>query len=217
MEVKLLQATPFPKAVIAQAASVCYDSIPHDRIVDHCFESGHHSVLEHAVFTFEISGVSRALSHQLVRHRIASFSQRSQRYCTEDGFEYITPQSIVDEGYGPLYDELMNNIQVLYSRMVQDGVPGEDARFVLPNATTTKLSMTINLRSLMNFMGLRCCSHSQWEIRELANLMKAELLKTAHELEPFLQPKCIHIGYCSEKKCCGLMPKKKDVIGKREA
>lgn len=213
MEVKLLQATPFPKALISQAASVCYGSIASDRIVDHCYDSGHHSVLEHAVFTFEISGVSRALPHQLVGHGITSFSQRSQRYCTEDKFEYITPDSLLSEGYGPLYDELMENIQVLYNRMVEDGVPAEDAGFILPNAAATKLSMTINLRSLMHFLGLRLWGKAQWEIRKLANMIKNVVVKSSPELMPFLQPKCVHIGYCSEKKYCGLMPKKKDVIG----
>lgn len=186
--------------------------------------SGHESVLEHAVFTFEVKGVSRALTHQLVRHRIASYSQQSQRYVNMDEFEYVTPdwieQSWFDDSEGvgngnwgsgrlkDLYDSEMERLASLYSLMVESGVPEEDARYILPNACTTNIIVTMNARELRHFFSLRCCERAQWEIRELANRM----LKICKEVSPIIfedaGPRCEQLGYCPEAKGCGLMPKK---------
>ena len=133
MEAELVAHTPDPAWVIEQAASVCYDSIPtrECKLVMQCYRSGHHSVLEHASFTFKISGISRACSHQLVRHRMASYSQRSQRYCGEDGFGYVTPPSIELSSY---HDSIENALDEYVHLKNSMGRPAEDARYVLPNA-----------------------------------------------------------------------------------
>ena len=160
MEVELVAHTPDPAWVIEQAASVCYDSTPtrECKLVMQCYRSGHHSVLEHASFTFKISGISRACSHQLVRHRMASYSQRSQRYCDEDGFEYVTPPSIELSSY---HDSIENALDEYVHLKNSMGRPAEDARYILPNACVTTIYVTMNLRSLINFMRERLCNRAQ--------------------------------------------------------
>lgn len=212
MKVRLLQATPVPKTLMAFAASVCYDSIPREKIVDHCFDSGHHSILEHVVFTFQIEEVSRALSHQLVRHRHATFSQRSQRYCIEEDLTFVIPPSIANSEYQMRYSEAITEIKKLYLEMIAAGIPAEDARYLLPNASSTTLVMTINLRSLINFMGLRLCAKSQGEIKNLAKTIKGVVTTEFPELATYLTPKCTPLGYCNEKQCCGLSPTKREVL-----
>lgn len=131
----------------------------------HCYKSGHHSVLEFADFTFRIKGVSRALTHQLVRHRMASFAQRSQRYCVEDGFEYVTPASVKkDPQTEALYRETVETIQSAYRRLVEAGVPAEDSRMLLPNACCSEICVKMNLRELIHFSNERLCACAQWEI-----------------------------------------------------
>lgn len=191
-------------------------------------KSGHESILEHAAYTFEVRGVSRALTHQLVRHRIASYSQQSQRYVNMDGFEYVTPdwieQSWFDDtdddgngdwGYGrlkDLYDSEMKRLASLYSLMIESGIPEEDARYILPNACTTNIIVTMNARSLINFFAVRCCKRAQWEIRELANKM----LKICKEASPTIfenaGPSCVRDGFCREQKSCGRAPKLEKVL-----
>ena len=185
MRVTLIQQTPKPIQTISNIASICYDSDPKDpmALVKHLYKNGHHSVFEHIYFTFRIDGISRACSHQLVRHRMCSFTQRSQRYCSEDGFEYITP---------PTTDELsfkwdMNSIQSMYEDYQYIGVPNEDARYVLPNACATSLYMSCNLRELIHICNERLCSKAQWEIRELVEKM-VELVEP--DLRFMLVPKC---------------------------
>ena len=145
----------------------------------------HDSPIEHCLYTWRIDGVSRALSHQLVRHRIASFSQRSQRYVSEKQFEYVRPRSIMAssgivkplESYPNitsvpvLYTSLMNYTQYVYEQLVKAGIPKEDARFILPNACTTSLIVSMNPRAFRNFLKLRLDTHAQWEIRDMAKLM----------------------------------------------
>lgn len=137
----------------------------------------HDSPIEHCLYTWRISGVSRALTHQLVRHRIASFSQRSQRYVSEKQFEYVTPPSLNKESgsdginVSKIFDAAMKSAQSYYNDLVSLGVPKEDARFVLPNACTTSLIVSMNPRAFRNFLKLRLDTHAQWEIRELAKLM----------------------------------------------
>lgn len=175
------------------------------QLIARVLDLGHESVLEHAVFTFGIEGVSRALSHQLVRHRLASYSQQSQRYVSfADGFAYRTPASIAgDADLEADYRRLMDDIAVCYRRLLERGVPPEDARFVLPNAAETRLMATMNARELRHFFRLRGCRRAQWEIRELA----LEMLRQVKVCAPFLfvdaGPACLR-GACPEGRLsCG--------------
>ncbi len=189
MKVTLVQATPDPIQTIAMIASICYDSNPSDpmKLVEHCYKNGHLSVMEHIYFTFKIEGISRACSHQLVRHRHCSFTQRSQRYCSEDGFSYIMPESIeeVDEFDG--FSGFMEMVTENYRELVALGVPNEDARMVLPNACATSLYLSCNLRELIHICNERLCSRAQWEIRAVVKEMVA-LVDPA--LQFMLVPKC---------------------------
>jgi thymidylate synthase (FAD) len=189
MKVTLIQSTPNPIATIAKIASICYDSDPENptKLVEHLYKNGHHSVFEHIYFTFKIEGISRACSHQLVRHRHCSFTQRSQRYCSEDGFLVVSPKSIVkvDEKYS--YFDLMDDIEKHYDELQALGVPNEDARYVLPNACVTSLYLSCNLRELIHIANERLCTRAQWEIRDLVKQM-VELVDP--ELKFMLVPKC---------------------------
>lgn len=223
MEVRLIRCTPDPVAAIEDAATTCYDSQPTDgRIMRHCYKSGHHSVLEFADFTFRIKGVSRALTHQLVRHRVASFAQRSQRYCVEDGFEYVTPASIAKNPEAEaIYRETVDAIRAAYGRLVESGVPAEDARMLLPNACCSEICVKMNLRELIHFCNERLCACAQWEIRAMAREMVREVLAVAPDLKPFLVPKCeAHAPYCfcteSRSRSCGRHPLIGDVCRKEE-
>lgn len=224
MEVKLINYTTNPVAAIEEAATTCYDSQPTDgRIMRHCYKSGHHSVLEFADFTFRVKGVSRALTHQLVRHRMASFAQRSQRYCVEDGFEYVTPASVKkDPQTAALYRETVETIQSAYLRLVEAGVPAEDARMLLPNACCSEICVKMNLRELIHFSNERLCACAQWEIRALAREMVKAVLEVAPELKAFLVPKCeAHAPYCfcteSKSRSCGRHPLIGEVCRKEES
>ena len=222
MKVTLTRITNNPILAIEEAASNCYNSTPtgDGKILAHCIKSGHTSVTEFCDFTFHIEGVSRALSHQLVRHRLASYAQRSQRYCSEDGFEYVVPRSIKDRDkeIEDLYNDIMQQIQVAYKELQSMGVPNEDARMVLPNACTTCIEVKMNLRSLMNFMNERLCSCAQWEIRQLAHKMKGVVCDEIPELEPYLVPKCEkngkEFGACNESKSrtCGRHPRLAEIF-----
>lgn len=185
MNVTLVQATPNPVETIAQIASICYDSDPKSAmgLVKHLYNSGHHSVFEHIYFTFKIEGISRACSHQLVRHRHCSFTQRSQRYCSEDGFQYVAPGTIhpVEMGYA------MERIEDWYRGCQAEGVPNEDARYLLPNACATSLYISCNLRELIHMANERLCVRAQWEIRELVREM-CKLIDP--QLQFMLVPKC---------------------------
>ena len=213
MKVELINYTSDPVNSIETAASTCYDSATTGgKIMNHCYKSGHHSVLEFADFTFKISGVSRALTHQLVRHRLASYAQRSQRYCSEDGFDFVTPASISKHNAASvLYDKIMKDLEFNYKLLQDLGIPNEDARMILPNACCSEICVKMNLRTFMNFCNERLCSCAQWEIRNMAKLMVEEVLKVAPELKQFLVPKCEkHPDYhfCTEnkKRSCGRHP-----------
>jgi thymidylate synthase (FAD) len=202
MKVELIAYTPEPELLIEKSARICYDSFdkinpPEStiKIIDHIIKSGHESVLEHANATFFVSEVSRALTHQLVRHRIASYSQRSQRYVKETEQRYVTPPSIknfeevrlpnnnniVNVETGDLiktnaaksiFIEAMYNAWNAYNELLKLGIKSEDARFVLPNACETEIIMTMNFRELRHFFKLRAnSSQSQWEIRKMAKIM----------------------------------------------
>ena len=170
--------------------------------------SGHESILEHAVYTFEVKGVSRALTHQLVRHRIASYSQQSQRYVNMNEFDYVMPKSIEDniDAYAKFY-QAMDMIDYTYILLKDMGIPEEDARYVLPNACTTNIIVTMNARELRHFFALRCCNRAQWEIRELADKMLELVKPVAPKLFENAGASCVQLGYCPEgKKGCGKAP-----------
>ena len=198
MNVTLIQATPNPVETIAQIASICYDSDPKNpmALVKHLYAGGHHSVFEHIYFTFKIEGISRACSHQLVRHRHCSFTQRSQRYCSEDGFKYVTPSTIhpLEMGYA------IERIEEWYLGYQAEGVPNEDARYVLPNACATSLYLSCNLRELIHMANERLCTRAQWEIRDLVR----EMCKLVDpQLQFMLVPKCKSGRIICNEKCGG--------------
>ena len=190
MNVKLIQQTPNAIKTIANIATICYDSDPKDpmKLVKHLYDNGHHSVFEHIYFTFKIEGISRACSHQLVRHRHCSFTQRSQRYCNEGEINVVIPPTMAEDMYS--FDIFMDAIDTAYERYVSSvnaGLPKEDARYVLPNASCTDLYLSCNLRELIHICNERLCSRAQWEIRELVRKM-VELVDP--ELKFMLVPKC---------------------------
>ena len=186
MQVTLVNATPNPIETIAKIASICYDSAPKDpmKLVRHLYKNGHLSVMEHIYFTFKIEGISRACSHQLVRHRHCSFTQRSQRYCEEDGFEYVTPPTIDDE----VFRDEMEYLRDKYGHLrTVELTPNEDARYLLPNACATELYLSCNLRELIHLANERLCTRAQWEIRKLVKYMVSLVDPSLHFM---LVPKC---------------------------
>lgn len=224
LNVKLLKYTEEPEITVATAAHLCYansnidelqkkmDSEYAKKLIKQLIDSGHFSVLEHASFTFGVEGVSRALTHQLVRHRIASYSQQSQRYVNEKDFAYIIPPKIkANSEMNKKFEEFMENSRNFYAEL-SENIPKEDARFVLPNAAETRIIITMNTRSLYNFFEHRLCTRAQWEIRTLAEAMLNEVKKVAPLLFDHIGPICDRLGYCPEQKTCGRKPLKKDVI-----
>lgn len=210
MKVDLISWTPDPDKLVAAAARLCYsqthatdimNELTQEKIealLNNLASMGHFSPFEHASFTFAIEGVSRSLTHQLVRHRIASYSQQSQRYVSEETFEFITPPSIAGNPQAVAeYTELMEQIRETYENLLQV-VPKEDARYVLPNACETKIVCTFNARSLLNFFSHRCCYRAQWEIRELADRMLKEVRKVAPCLFAKAGPPCEARRSCPE-------------------
>ena len=189
MQVTLIQQTPAPIETISKIASICYDSDPknHLGLVKHLYKNGHHSVFEHIYFTFKIEGISRACSHQLVRHRMCSFTQRSQRYCSEGGFGVVIPKSLQDIDRKNANERLIEEINDMYNEAQSLGVPNEDARYILPNACATSLYLSCNLRELIHIANERLCTRAQWEIRELVKQMVALV---EPELQFMLVPKC---------------------------
>jgi thymidylate synthase (FAD) len=190
------------------------------RLISNVIESGHGSTIEHIVFTFGISGVSRTLSHQLVRHRAGvAFDQQSQRYVTYKQAATMEPLTIADAD--PVirrrYEDQVAGSMSLYEELVAAGIPGEDARFVFPNATRTNLVMTANLRALIHMSGLRLCTMAQWEIRRLFQLIRHEIFAVSPFLGSFLAPKCVPLGYCDEMNNrdghCPIRPHKDQVLG----
>ncbi len=221
MNVKLIGFTPDPEKIPAMAAKLTHSKTkPQDlgktsdkelkAILEQVVGLGHTSVVEHAIFTFAISDVSRSLTHQLVRHRIASFSQQSQRYVNLNEPVYVTPPKIAkSKQMKKAYDQTMKMIWKEYNKLLEMDIPAEDARYVLPNATCTNIIVTMNARSLLNFFELRCCLHAQWEIRALANLMIKEVKKAAPTIFKNAGPLCKSKKVCPEnKKDCPLYPKK---------
>jgi thymidylate synthase (FAD) len=243
LKVKLLAQTTFAEEVIYAAFRQCYskgwigdkwtdiigasigDPIKKQEIskfIQDTLESGHESPIEHISFTFAIAGISRALSHQLVRHRIASYSQQSQRYTDSKNIDYIMPPNIEKNVHAKsIFMGLMDNIASAYESiqrlLIEDGhksSANEDARFVLPNACETMIVVTMNARSLWNFFNQRCCRRAQWEIRSLADVMLLICKDTVPSIFNFAGPKCEKLGYCpeSEKFTCGKYPTRLEAI-----
>lgn len=184
-------------------------------LIKKVLSSGHHSTIEHCTFVFAISGVSRACTHQLVRHRHMSFSQKSQRYVTEKGqFEYIIPPTIKNTDLEKDFIVQMEAVSELYTKFIESGIPAEDARFILPNATSSSLVASLNLRELIHLANLRLCKNAQYEIRTLVKKMCDAVVEKEPWLGEFLQPKCVGLGYCNEIRGCGRYPSKKDALGK---
>lgn len=244
-----------PVKVVAQAAKLCYSSSDIENLgnnltdekasefVNMLSKLGHESPFEHASFTFGIEGVSRALLAQFTRHRIASYSVKSQRYVKENAFEFVTPPEIENQPEAlEIYNEAMQSCQEYYDKLaailtekhtekyIKEGFTPEsarkkaeknaieDARFVLPNACETKMVVTMNTRSLMNFFKHRCCNRAQWEIRDVADQMLKEVCKVAPELFQKAGPSCA-FGACSEgSMSCGkaleMKEKYKKILGK---
>ena len=227
LKVSILEYTLNPENVVALSARLCYSPVGIDelkenlsqqekeKLIDILRKSGHLSPFEHASFTFAIEGISRACSHQLVRHRIASYSQQSQRYVSEEeGFDYIVPPLFKEDL--ELYSLFLNAMEQshnyyckLIKKLEEKGIKGEiakqDARFVLPNASETKIVVTMNARELIHFFRVRCCKRAQWEIRNLAT----EMLKLVKKIAPLLfkdsGPACL-TGKCPEGRFnCGKM------------
>lgn len=240
VKVKLIAHTPDPEKLVAACAKLCYSSVSADDIlnslsdekvasfIDMLSSVGHESPLEHISFTFSIEHVSRSLLAQLTRHRIASYSVKSQRYVSENCFEYVIPPEIekiesAKQEYLKAMEEANNHYlklsEILKSKhqeeLLSEGLDPktaerlaekkaiEDARFVLPNACETKLVCTMNARSLINFFSHRCCNRAQWEIRELANEMLKLVIEVAPSVFKLAGPKCLR-GKCPEgKMTCG--------------
>lgn len=190
-----------PEDIFERAVDGRIEQAKMQKLISGVIESGHGSTIEHVVFTFGISGVSRTLSHQLVRHRAGvAFDQQSQRYVTFKGAATMLPTSIAetDEELHGRYLQQVEGSLDLYGDLVDAGIPGEDARFVFPNATRTNLVMTTNLRALIHMSGLRLCTMAQWEIRRLFQLIRHEIFQVSPFLGSFLAPKCVPLGYCDE-------------------
>ena len=239
LKVKLLAHTENPERIIATAAKLCYSSsdIEHihegldeektEKFLQRLMDLGHESPLEHVSFTFGVEGVSRALLAQITRHRIASYSVKSQRYVTEGQFQYIVPPAVAaDKKASEIYIKTMENLQRQYDELtgilknnhISEGMPEkaaekaaiEDARFVLPNACETKIVMTFNARSLINMFHHRCCERAQWEIRAMADEMLRLVKEIAPTLFKYAGPPCVS-GPCPEgKMSCGKMLEKRE-------
>jgi thymidylate synthase (FAD) len=208
-----------PEEIYRRAVAGDFDPLKMQKLIASVIESGHGSTIEHIVFTFAITGVSRTLSHQLVRHRAGvAFDQQSQRYVKFKGQATMLPTSIAeaDPDLRDRYEAQVEGSLALYGEMLEAGLPGEDARFVFPNAARTNLVMTTNLRALIHMSGLRLCTMAQWEIRRLFQLVRHEIFDVSPFLGSFLAPKCVPLGYCDEFKNrdehCPIRPHKDKVL-----
>jgi thymidylate synthase (FAD) len=220
MKVELIGYSPNPEDLPSLAAKLTHSKSTFEEIrqtpaerkkalLSYIMKLGHLSVIEHTSFTFAISGVSRACTHQLVRHRIASYSQQSQRFVKIAKPSYVTPPSIrKNPKLKEEFDNLMSLVWKKYDEFIKAGIPKEDSRYILPNATTSNILVTMNARALLNFFNLRCCTSAQWEIRELAWKMLKLVKAVAPTIFKNAGPPCKSEGKCPEnKKDCPLYPK----------
>jgi len=246
IEVRLLSHSPDPLRSLYVAYRVAYSALTPLQIVDRIeseritqeqmaefvakrLETGHASPLEQVWFEFGIAGVTRAFSHQFVRHHIGiSFEQQSQRYVTFKGgeFPYTVPETVRRAGLEAEYHAEFDRVAALYDRMVRAGIPAEDARFVLPNATNTNFKVNVNFLELLHIADLRLCTRAQWEFRKVVALMRAEIMRRLPDFARYLQPKCgeHRLGYCDESyedwAACPIgrkRPHKKDLFNLYEA
>jgi len=214
-KVSLLSYTPDPDRVVLSAARLCYSDISAfelfenfefknpEKFISDLMSSGHLSTFEHVCFTFAIDGLSRVTSHQLVRHRIASFSQQSQRYVKMNKAEVVIPESISrNPEADKIFKEQVKNSHDTYTKLINIGIPAEDARFILPHGWETKLVLTMNARELHHFFSLRTCRRAQWEIQMLARRMLILARNAAPLLFKVAGPKCLISG-CEEAHSCG--------------
>ena len=236
MKVRMISHSDLGPLVCGYAAKVCTsaempecpeelavtrregEGSPFGKALANALASGHESVLEHWSATFAIEGISRACSHQLVRHRVASYSQVSQRWVNMEGFDYVIPVSI-DLGSDDVFNEyisLMDSIDKMYHSFIERGIPEEDARYILPNACCTNIVVTMNARELRHFLGLRLCTRAQKEIRELAQKMLECLKDECPELFEDVGPQCEQKGFCPEKKGCGRRPTYDELVNGRK-
>lgn len=225
LKVKLIGYTKDAEQIVAAAIRQCYSGLsgselkkkisPEKRakLIRQVIGSDHTSTIEHVSFTFAIEGVSRALTHELVRHRIASYSHQSQRYVTADNFKYLIPPSIkTNKEALAIYKKAIKEDQDYYNQLLNLGIPKEDARFMIPNGIETKIIVTMNARSLFNFLRRRMCNRAQWEIKTLAYQMHKLLMKVAPNIFKFSGPSCQTEKICWEGDLnCGLPKVKKDI------
>lgn len=217
-KVELIYITPEAAQKIEKIACVCYDSEPTEdcKIFKGCMDSGHYSVAEHSDLTFKVT-CSRACSHQLVRHRTNKYTQRSQRYVSEDNFNYYIPDEIKNNSvYSEIYNRLMGEINDTYAYLISLGVKAENARYVLPNACETVLYITMDFRNFFHFLNERLCTRAQKEIRDIAKEMAQLATEACPLIKPYCVPKCeAHsIPYCPEsaKNCCGRHKRLKEIV-----
>ena len=217
LRVELLQHNAEPEKIAALAAKLCYsgadladlqEKVTNDEQTDFIKKligMGHFSVFEHVSFTFGVEGVSRALTHQLVRHRLASYSQKSQRYVKAgEKFPFIMPHTVAENSEAQeIFNETINQISKAYNKLLDLGMPAEDARYLLPNACETKIIVTMNARELLHFFALRSCNRAQWEIRELSDKMLALCYRVAPAIFENAGPGCVNKGCTEGKFTCG--------------
>ncbi len=212
MKIRLINYTRDPEKIVAQSARLCYSASGIDELkekltdksttslIKKIIKLGHYSVLEHATFTFAIEGISRVTSHQMVRHRLASFSQQSQRYVkmSKEEFPYIVPKSIAkDEKLNKIFINAIKELDGIYHLLLDQCIEAEDARYILPQAVTTKMILSANARELLLIFKLRCCNRAQWEIKEVAMNMLKEVKDIAPTIFENAGPPCI-LGTCPE-------------------
>jgi len=229
VQVTLINYTPNPELTIVAAArssasqstaEELWDKLSSqqiDNLFKQLLDSGHLSPFEHATFTFSIQGISRVTSHQLVRHRLASYTQQSQRYVPLKEYRYVTPPTISRQpSLLAKYQQTLESAHEFYFQMLEAGIPAEDARYIIPQAIETQLVMTMNARELLYSCSLRLCLRAQWEIVELFESIKAEVEKVAPRLGAELKPKCYPLGYCDERESCGIFPTKSELKAKEQ-
>jgi thymidylate synthase (FAD) len=216
LNVQLIAYTNDPVRVVASAAKLCYsasslvelfeglDGKNVRKFLSILRDSGHMSPFEHASFTFAAEGLSRVTTHQLVRHRIASYSQRSQRYVTMDRPACVMPPEVEQNAEARVvFERARDDAFAAYEKLVALGISAEDARFILPHGWETSIVVTMNARELLHFFELRLCRRAQWEILETARLMLARVYGVAKELFEGAGPSCI-AGFCKEHRSCGM-------------
>lgn len=227
LSVELISIPENVLQVIYTACRTCYSAkLPYENflnapdtdkmlsLIKRVIGSGHYSTVEHVQLTFAVQNVSRACTHQLVRHRHMSFSQKSQRYVKEKGeFDYIVPKAIEkNPELLKKFEDFMKQTSSLYQEFVENGILAEDARSILPNAAASSMTVSVNLRELIHLANLRLCTRAQYEIRCLVKEMVNKVIEKEPWLSEYLVPKCERLGYCDEDKSCGRKKTKEEFL-----